>query len=203
LGAVHKAANKLAGEADIPTSIAIAQLALKHRQNKNLRQRIVVLLASPLSGAGADERGMIRLAKKLKKNNVAVDIVAFGDAVEEDAGATNVLRAFVDNANSGDNSLRAISSTYSCASFAHQPPLVLLYRRLLNVPPGAHLLSEAIMRSPILASDLGIPEGLGNEGGPSGAGGAGGQEFEFGVDPSIDPELAMVCVDNVSIPSVF
>ena len=59
-------------------------------------------MGSPLEGQAADERGMIKLAKRLKKNNVAVDVVAFGDGVEE--GETTVLKAFVENANSGDNS---------------------------------------------------------------------------------------------------
>lgn len=45
---------------------------------------------------------MVRLAKKLKKNSVAVDIVAFGEAVD-DAHAT-VLRAFIENVSQGDNS---------------------------------------------------------------------------------------------------
>jgi 26S proteasome regulatory subunit N10 len=65
-------------------------------------------------------------------------------------------------------------------------------RHLLNVPPGSHLLSEAIMRSPILSGDLGIPEGMDDADPAGGAGGAAGEQFEFGVDPSIDPELAMV-----------
>lgn len=112
LSAVHSASSKIGGSADIPTAIAIAQLALKHRQNKNLRQRIVVFVASPLEGAGADEKSMIRLAKKLKKNNVAVDFVTFGDGIEE--GEKNVLRAFVDTANSGEN------SSVSCYPECHQ-----------------------------------------------------------------------------------
>jgi 26S proteasome regulatory subunit N10 len=45
---------------------------------------------------------MVKLAKRLKKNNVAVDVVAFGDGIEE--GESNVLRQFVDAANSSDNS---------------------------------------------------------------------------------------------------
>ena len=64
----------------------------------------------------------------------------------------------------------------------------------LSVPPGAHLLSDALLTSPILAGDRGIPEeAMGDAGAPSGAG-AGG--FEFGVDPSLDPELAMVRRDD-------
>lgn len=99
---MHAASSKVSGAVDIPTAIAIAQLALKHRQNKNLRQRIVVFVASPLDGVGVDEKNMVRLAKRLKKNNVAVDIVTFGDGIEE--GERSVLRSFVDAANSGDNS---------------------------------------------------------------------------------------------------
>lgn len=71
-------------------------------------------------------------------------------------------------------------------------------RHLVSVPAGAHLLSEAILRSPILAGDMGIPEGLEDVAGTSGAaGGAGGAQFEFGVDPSMDPELAMVRLSSI------
>jgi len=101
LSALHTTAPKLGGSIDIPTAINIAQLALKHRENKNLRQRIIVFVGSPLQDKGADEREMVKLAKRLKKNNVAVDFIAFGDGIEED---TNVLKAFVDNAANTDNS---------------------------------------------------------------------------------------------------
>jgi 26S proteasome regulatory subunit N10 len=36
------------GEADIASAVQIAQLALKHRQNKNQRQRIVIFCGSPV-----------------------------------------------------------------------------------------------------------------------------------------------------------
>jgi 26S proteasome regulatory subunit N10 len=61
-----------------------------------------VFVGSPLVGNAADEAAMVSLAKKLKKNNVAVDIVAFGDGIEE--GDKSVLKAFVEGASSGDNS---------------------------------------------------------------------------------------------------
>ena len=100
--ATHNASQKISGNIDIPTAIAVAQLALKHRENKNLRQRIIVFVGSPLEGAGVDEKNMVKLAKKLKKNNVAVDVVAFGDGIEE--GEKSVLKTFVETASSGDNS---------------------------------------------------------------------------------------------------
>ncbi|KAL1659706.1 hypothetical protein GGF50DRAFT_107219 [Schizophyllum commune] len=171
LQAIHKTRSNIGGAIDIPTGIAIAQLALKHRENKNLRQRIIVFVGSPLEGPAADEKGMIKLAKKLKKNNVAVDVVCFGDGIEEpNAEGKTVLGAFVDAVSSGDNS------------------------HLVTVPPGAHLLSDALISSPILSADrsAGIPEELGGSGGGGGGdAAAGGGDFEFGVDPSIDPELAM------------
>ncbi|KAG2114636.1 uncharacterized protein F5147DRAFT_630350 [Suillus discolor] len=160
--ALHVTSSKIGGSIDIPTAINIAQLALKHRENKNLRQRIIVFVGSPLQGQGADEREMVKLAKRLKKNNVAVDFIAFGDGVEEE---TNVLKAFVENTTNSDNS------------------------HLVSVPPGTHLLSDVIISSSILSEDRGIPpEAMGDVGGASGSGGA---NFEFGVDPSLDPELAL------------
>ncbi|KDQ14218.1 hypothetical protein BOTBODRAFT_33007 [Botryobasidium botryosum FD-172 SS1] len=156
LNALHE--TKVGGQVDIQTSIQVAQLALKHRQNKNQRQRIIVFLGSPL---GTSEGPLIRLAKKLKKSNVAVDIISFGEEEENEP----VLRAFIDAVQSGDNS------------------------HLLSVPAGPHLLSDLVLSSPILAGEEGIPGGMDTAGG-SGSG-AGGQDFEFGVDPSLDPELAM------------
>ena len=57
-------------------------LALKHRQNKSQRQRVVVFAGSPVS---EDEETLVRLGKKLKKNNVAVDVVAFANIEENEA----------------------------------------------------------------------------------------------------------------------
>ena len=37
------------GQANFDSSVQIAQLALKHRQNKNQRQRIVLFMGSPIS----------------------------------------------------------------------------------------------------------------------------------------------------------
>ncbi|THV04540.1 hypothetical protein K435DRAFT_746713 [Dendrothele bispora CBS 962.96] len=176
LSAMHKTSSSIGGQIDIPTAISIAQLALKHRENKNLRQRIVVFVGSPLEGQAADEKGMIKLAKKLKKNNVAVDVVCFGDGIEERYGEGDegkpVLSAFVESVNSGDNS------------------------HLLVVPPGPALISDALISSPILSEDrsASIPAelgGAGGTGGGAGTSGSGANDFEFGVDPSLDPELAM------------
>lgn len=109
LGSLHTASNKVGGTIDIPTAIAVAQLALKHRENKNLRQRLVVFVASPLDGPGADEKSMVKLTKKLKKNNVAVDIVSFGDGIEEpDAEGKTVLKSFVENVANSDNSYATV-----------------------------------------------------------------------------------------------
>ncbi|KAL6304047.1 hypothetical protein BKA93DRAFT_749992 [Sparassis latifolia] len=165
LQAIHTSRDKISGTADITTAIAVAQLALKHRQNKNLRQRIVVFVGSPLNGQSADERAMVRLAKKLKKNNVAVDFVAFGDGIEEGEGG--ILKTFIENITSSDNS------------------------HLVSVPPGPHLLSDILLTSPVLAGDRGIPEEAMGMGDASGSGAVGAGGFEFGVDPSLDPELAM------------
>jgi 26S proteasome regulatory subunit N10 len=102
LEAVHQTSTNFGRTASIPTAIAIAQLALKHRQNKNLRQRVIVFVGSPLDDASPDaERALVRLAKKLKKNNVALDVFAIGDGIEQAGeGGHSILRAFVENASS-------------------------------------------------------------------------------------------------------
>lgn len=62
------------------------------------------------------------------------------------------------------------------------------------MPPGAHLLSDVLISSPILSADrsASIPEELGGTAPAATAGPSTSNNFEFGVDPSLDPELAMV-----------
>ncbi len=73
-------------------------------------------------------------------------------------------------------------------SFANFCP----HSHLLSVPAGPQLLSDIILSSPVLQE-----EGGDSGAGPSGSGG-GGNSFEFGVDPSMDPELAMVSIELTS-----
>ena len=68
--------------------IKIAHLALKHRQGKNHKTRIIAFVGSPIE---ADEKDLIKLAKKLKKEKVNVDIINIG---EEEAN-TALLNKFV------------------------------------------------------------------------------------------------------------
>ena len=130
-----------------------AQIVLKHRQNTNQRQRIVVFLASPLSATTSLEE----FGKKLKKNGVAVDVIDFGT---ENRSNTAQLEAL----------FNAVDSEAAPS-------------RLVSIPPApGQILLESIISI--------APEVVGRVGG-SGAGGSEGGDFEFGVDPELDPELAM------------
>ncbi|KAL9637033.1 MAG: hypothetical protein Q9164_002454 [Protoblastenia rupestris] len=135
------------------------QLALKHRQNKSQRQRIIVFTCSPID---EDEKNLIKLAKKMKKNNVSIDFIAFGDL---DPAVTKKLEVFNENIKGGDGS------------------------HLEIIPPGPSLLSDHLISTPILAGDGVAPRG--GEGDAGAGADAGGGGFEFGVDPSTDPELAL------------
>lgn len=97
----------------------------------------------------------------MKKNTISIDFIAFGDL---DPETTKKLEVFNEHIKSPDGSHLAI------------------------IPPGPNLLSDHLMATEILAGDgVGPREGDGGiDGGGEGAGG-----FEFGVDPSTDPELAL------------
>ncbi|KAI0237014.1 proteasome regulatory particle base subunit rpn10 [Massospora cicadina] len=152
LGKVLNAIQRVAigGNPNFTTGIQVAQLALKHRQNKNQRQRIIAFVGSPIHES---EKDLVRLAKKMKKNNVAIDIINFGETGCNEPK----LQAFMDAVTSSSN---------SC---------------LLNIYPGPQLLSDMVISSPIIAED-GMASDLGR--GDS-------SNFEFGVDPELEPELAM------------
>ena len=88
---------KIGGNANLSAGIQVAQLSLKHRQNKNQRQRIIVFVGSPVQ---EEEAALVKLGKKLKKNSVAMDIINFGeeapraaDTIERRKGGEGPRRA--------------------------------------------------------------------------------------------------------------
>ncbi|KAI9511218.1 hypothetical protein F5148DRAFT_964854, partial [Russula earlei] len=122
--AMHQTSTNLSWTASIPTAIMIAQLTLKHQQNKNLRQRIFVFIGSLLEDTSPDaERALVCLTKKLNKTNVVLNIIE-----EAGEGSHSILRAFVKTTSSSNNS------------------------HYLAVSPGPHL-SSITLNSPILASN--------------------------------------------------
>ncbi|GHP12051.1 hypothetical protein PPROV_001077800 [Pycnococcus provasolii] len=162
LSAVHGIA--IEGEqVDFAAGIQKAQLALKHRQNKNQRQRIVLFAGSPIE---TEQKDLVKIAKKLKKNNVAVDIVSFGETDSNN----EKLEAFHAAVNSNDNS------------------------HFVTVPPGPALL-DALISTPIFqGEDGGGGSGFAAAaaaGAAAAAAGGGGAYDDFGVDPNLDPELAL------------
>lgn len=102
-----------------------------------------------------DEKTLVKLAKKMKKNNVSIDVVAFGD-LESDQ--TKKLEAFVENVKGGDGSHLAI------------------------IPPGPNLLSEELQVTPILGSDA---SNVGGSGGDAGDAGGFGFEDAAENDPEL------------------
>ncbi|XP_012286987.1 26S proteasome non-ATPase regulatory subunit 4 [Orussus abietinus] len=108
------------------TGIRIAHLALKHRQGKNHKMRIVAFVGSPIQ---IDEKELVKLAKRLKKEKVNVDIISFG----EESINNEVLTAFI-------NALNGKDGTSS---------------HLVTVPPGPHL-SDSLISSPIILGEDGM-----------------------------------------------
>lgn len=152
------------GQTHLANSIQVAGLVLKHRQNKAQRQRVVVFVASPVT---EDEKQLTKLAKKMKKNNVAIDFVNFG----QDEENTSKLQSFIDTVNSQDNS------------------------HLVTVPSGPHLLSDAVASSAIIHGNDAPAEGAGPSGGPSG-GDFGGMNIDASEDPELALALKLSLEDE-------
>jgi 26S proteasome regulatory subunit N10 len=88
---------QLAGDSDFVTALNIATLTLKHRQNKNQKQRIILFVGSPIKHSVEE---MIQTAKKLKKYNIAVDVISFGNVDEN----REHIQQFFNNINNANNS---------------------------------------------------------------------------------------------------
>lgn len=87
---------KLGGKSDIVTALQIAQLALKHRKNKNGGQRIVVFVGCPIVET---TEALQKLGKQLKKNNIAIDVISMGEIDDNNAKLQELITA----TNTNDN----------------------------------------------------------------------------------------------------
>ncbi|KAK3024437.1 hypothetical protein RJ639_042969 [Escallonia herrerae] len=150
---------EIGGEMNLAAGIQVAQLALKHRQNKKQQQRIIVFGGGPVK---YDKKILEMIGRKLKKNNVALDVVDFGE--EEDAKSEK-LEALVAAVNSNDSS------------------------HIVHVPPSSNALSDVLISTPIFTGDGEGGSGFAAAAAAAAAGGVSG--FDFGVDPNLDPELAL------------
>ncbi|KAF2437406.1 hypothetical protein P171DRAFT_437798 [Karstenula rhodostoma CBS 690.94] len=158
LDGLHR--TKIKGTSHFSTGINVAALALKHRQNKSQKQRIVLFTCSPIE---EEEKDLVKLSKRMKKNGISVDIIAFGELGDE---TTRKLEKFSEACQSAEGSYLAI------------------------IQPSSNLLSDSLITTPILGGDASSGgAGASNAGGEGGD--SGGNSFEFGVDPSVDPELAL------------
>ncbi|XP_076364033.1 regulatory particle non-ATPase 10 isoform X1 [Tachypleus tridentatus] len=113
------------GSINFLSGVRIAHLALKHRQGKNHKMRIIVFVGSPVE---VDTKELVKVAKRLKKEKVNVDIINFG----EDTVNTEKLTSFIN----------AINGKEGGSS------------HLVTVPPGPHLM-DALISSPVVQGEDG------------------------------------------------
>lgn len=158
------------GSVQLVNALQVAQLALKHRRNKKGQQRIILFVASPVSADAKDKKALTKVAKLLKKNNVAVDVVSFGSHENN----STILKEFVDTVN-GSANVNAGGEGIS---------------HLVEIPVGT-LASDVLISSPVLNQEMG--GAMGGGAASSATGGSGGDGFADygGIDPSVDPELAL------------
>jgi 26S proteasome regulatory subunit N10 len=151
---------------DNPLTQGFLQLALKHRQNKTQRTRIIAFVCSPVV---EDEKSLISLAGKLKKNNVSVDFVLFGDLDDETQGK---LEKFNEK----------VKSSEGC--------------HLVVIPPSGKLLSDQLISTPIMLGENAPVSAPG--GGGVGSGDDEFNEFGFdpATDPELALVLRMSMMEE-------
>lgn len=122
---------KLSQECDFLTALNISVLTLRHRQNKNQKQRIILFVGSPIKHKVEE---MVAIGKKLKKYNIAADIISFGH-VEENRP---LIEGFLNAINNANNS------------------------SMLEVPTGYYIL-DSLFTSPIMNDNMGFDNNMDSE----------------------------------------
>ena len=183
---------RIDGTSNFVAALKTATLALKHRSEKKLRQRVVMFVGSPID---AEPKELEKTGKALKKNGVAVDIISFGDAESNN----EKLEALINGVNKDGNRC----APYLAISLAPQGSLqadTASCSRLCAVPSGV-ILSDALRSSEVMShpeeesSTIGNAGGGGDAAAGGGGGGGGGGTDDMGIDESLqqtDPELYMV-----------
>ena len=153
------------GKIKLINSIKISKLALKHRQNKRGESRIVVFVGSPID---EKEKDLKKLGKLLKRDSIGLDLILLGCDKSNKQFENNetLAKTLVDAANKDNNSYITI------------------------VAPGV-LPSTLIGSSHLCVQGAGAP---GTQSADTSGGSGGNDPFaEYGgIDPSVDPEMAMV-----------
>ncbi|CAA7391395.1 unnamed protein product [Spirodela intermedia] len=155
LGCMHGL--EVGGEMNLTAGIQVAQLALKHRQNKKQQQRIIVFAGSPIK---YEKKTLEAIGRKLKKNSVALDIIDFG---EEEDGKPEKLEALLSAVNNNSSS------------------------HIVHVPPGPNALSDVLISTPIFTGDGDGGSGFAAAAAAAAAGGMSGFDFgvDPNLDPEL------------------
>ncbi|KAI1436586.1 von Willebrand factor type A domain-containing protein [Xylaria sp. CBS 124048] len=159
LEGMHRTQKKISGSLHLTTGIQVAGLALKHRQNRSQRQRVIAFVCSPVDD---EEKKLVSLAKKMKKLNVDVDFILFGDLDE----------------NGNQKKLEAFNNTVKSSGNSH----------LVVIPPSGKLLSDQLFSTPIFGDAAAATAG--GSGAESG-GDFGGFDFDPSTDPELALALRM------------
>lgn len=148
---------EIGGDMNLAAGIQVAQLALKHRQNKKQQQRIIVFAGSPVK---YDKKVLEMIGRKLKKNSVALDVVNFG---EDDDGKAEKLEALVAAVNNNESS------------------------HIIHVPAGPNALSDVLISTPIFTGDGEGGSGFAAAAAAAAAGGVSGFDFgvDPNLDPEL------------------
>ncbi|KAI0141353.1 von Willebrand factor type A domain-containing protein [Pestalotiopsis sp. NC0098] len=162
LDGLHRTKKKISGKSNLATGIQIASLALKHRQNKSQRQRIIVFVCSPVDD---DEKKLVTLAKKMKKSGISIDFILFGDL--DDDEVQKKLEAFNNVVKGNDES------------------------HLVVIPPSGKLLSDQLIASPIMLGPNAGAGASGDMESGGGGGDFGGFDFDPSADPELALALRM------------
>jgi 26S proteasome regulatory subunit N10 len=152
----------IGGECDVLKSIKVAQLSLKHRMNKNQRQRIVVFVGHPLVGTEEDFEDV---GMRLKRNNVNIDVINFSHT---------------------DN----VSRLQSMVAAANQGQEADPSSHFLDVAPGCNI-TDVLISSPIcMPEDVGGGAAAMGGGAPGG-GGLADLGFDPSMDPELAAAIRM------------
>ena len=176
-------------------AMQVCQLVLKHRSNMNQQQRIVAFVGSPLvsatavqdksdantqkeasaiSNSKALQDELMKMAKGMRKNGIALDLIIFGQAAQPES--LELAARLVETVNQGGNSHLLVVPTaaipeLSPSAISGSP--VVQESSVAAVAPAVQSLKDALNGSAILGGRASV------------------NEIEMGFDPETDPELAM------------
>jgi len=122
--ALHRVKDRIGGKCNFAQSLKIGQLVLNHKRNQLQSLRIITFIGSPIFDS---ETELVAIAEILRKNNISLDIISFGETDVNDSKLELLFKTISKDSGPGSSLIKVPTGLgVSLSDFLRQTPILSL-----------------------------------------------------------------------------